>query len=117
MEEKSMRNLLRQRLLRLETATKPSHPLIVDQPFLSRDELYVAIVLRIRQVLRNGKGRPRRATNREAPESQKFLQIVNKANDRMKAIRAAGLEKPIVASLKAKGYSLTNELLPRSSNL
>jgi hypothetical protein len=107
MEEKSMHHLLRQRLLRLETATKPSHALIVDPPFLSRDELYVAIVLRIRQVLRNSNVRPGRATDRNAPDHQKFVKIINKANDRMKMIRAAGLMKSITTGLKAKGYGIS----------
>jgi hypothetical protein len=107
-----VRNSLQKRIDRLEASNMPLHHGALHPPFLSRDELSVAIVLTIRQKLSNFKGdycgrRSRRTTDRHPPERQKKSMIINWANERVKAIQAAGLVKPIVSRLQAKGYAFT----------
>jgi hypothetical protein len=104
-----MHSALKRRLARLETTSASACQLVRARPFLSRDELSVAIIWRARRVLstlsKHDTKRPPRHSHPRNPKSPQIVDGIKWANERMKKIIDSGSLDAISAGLKAKGYA------------
>ena len=104
-----MHSALKRRLARLETTSNPACQPGLVRPFLSRDELSVAIIWRARRVLstlsKHDTKLPLRQSHPRIPKCPQIVDGVRWANERMKKIIESGSLDAISAGLKAKGYS------------